>query len=268
MTTWERKPSHVQSVDRAISVLEYLSRNGLSGVTEIANLLNIHKSTAYRIVATLEARGLVEQDPESEKYQLGFGLVSLASSVTAEMDIVRRARPICDRLSDDLEETTTITMLEGDDPVVVYQSISSSSVLGVDWTGSETPIHCTAAGKIYLAHMPERRVRRIIARDLEALTEYTITDRAVLQRQLEDIVRDGFAFTIDELEIGLVAVGAPIYAIDGHVVAVISVSGPSVRLTRDRLPEIADQVKAAAAEVSQLLGYRPELVATPAGSGA
>ena len=143
MDTVNRSNTFVQSVDRAVSVMEFLSRRGWSGVTEIANELNIHKSTAYRLLTTLRDRGLVEQDAATEKYRLGFGLVLLASSVRADLDILRCARPICERLSEQTRETVTVAVLEGDDAVVIHQNISRSSALSVDWTGRHTPLHGT-----------------------------------------------------------------------------------------------------------------------------
>jgi DNA-binding IclR family transcriptional regulator len=255
MSATERKATHVQSVDRAISVLEFLSQNGLTGVTEIATLLNIHKSTAYRLVATLEARGLVEQDSETEKYQLGFGLVSLASSVTAEFDIVRRARTVCQELSDETQETVTLTVLEGDEPVVIHQSVASSAVLSADWTGSDTPIHCTAAGKIFLTYMPERRRNRILSRRLEPFTEHTLVDPNALREQLNEIRINGYGYTVEELEVGLNAVGAPVFTVDRNVAAVVSVSSPTARLPIEDIPAVGERVKVAAAEISRRLGY-------------
>ena len=119
METADRKGGHVQSVDRAVTVLEFLGRRGWARVTEVANELDIHKSTAYRLLTTLRDRGMVEQSAVTEKYRLGFGLVLLASAVTADLDIVRCARPVCERLSEGTQETVTVAVLEGDDAVVV-----------------------------------------------------------------------------------------------------------------------------------------------------
>ncbi|MDQ3855517.1 MAG: helix-turn-helix domain-containing protein, partial [Chloroflexota bacterium] len=102
-----RSSPSVQSVERAISVMELLARRGSSGVTEVANEIGIHKSTAYRLLTTLRGRGLVEQDAATEKYRLGFGLVLLASTVTADLDVLRCARPVCERLSEQTQETVT-----------------------------------------------------------------------------------------------------------------------------------------------------------------
>ncbi|MGF1470606.1 MAG: IclR family transcriptional regulator [Rubrobacteraceae bacterium] len=257
------KSSSVQSVDRAITVMELLSSQGWSGVTEVANELNIHKSTAYRLLATLRDRGLVEQDNATEKYRLGFGVVLLASTVTADLDIVRYARPICERLSDELEETVTVTALEGAEAVIIHQSISTSSMMAVDWSGWHSPLHASAAGKVLLAYMPEERRQHILRKPLESLTENTVTDRAVLQAQLQEIREIGYGYIDEELEVGMTAVGAPIQTADGKVIAAVAVSGPVFRLPAEQVPETAELVKQAAEEISRSLGFYGD----PPGSG-
>src|SRR4028119_2502985 len=102
--------------------MEFLSRRGWTGVTEVARELEINKSTAYRLLITLRDRGLVEQDAATEKYRLGFGLVALASSVTADLDVARCSRPVCDRLAERSRETVTVAVLEGGEGGVIYQS--------------------------------------------------------------------------------------------------------------------------------------------------
>ena len=250
-----RSPS-VQSVDRAVSVMEFLSRRGWSGVTEVARELDIHKSTAYRLITTLRERGLVEQDAATEKYRLGFGLVLLARAVRADLDILGCARPVCERLSERTRETVTIAVLEDDDAVVIHQSISLASALGVDWTGRHTPLHATAAGKIFLAYMPEDQLLRILEGPLERFTENTIADPASLKDNMSKIRDEGYGFTVEELEPGLNAVGAPIRRADGAVVGAVSVSGPAFRLPPDALPEIGGLSKRAATEISRCLGFQ------------
>jgi DNA-binding IclR family transcriptional regulator len=256
MDAVNRNSTFVQSVDRAISVMEFLSRRGWSGVTEVANELNIHKSTAYRLLTTLRDRGLVEQDAATEKYRLGFGLVLLASSVRADLDILRCARPVCERLSEQTRETVTVAVLEEDDAVVIHQTISRTSALNADWTGRHTPLHATAAGKIFLAHMTAEQRRRVLRRPLERFTENTIVDPAVLRDHVQVIADDGFAYTVEELEVGLNAIGAPMYSANGEVVGAMSVSGPAFRLPGDFIPKTAELIKEAAAEISRCLGFR------------
>ncbi len=251
-----RKNTFVQSVDRAVTVMEFLSRNGWSGVTEIANELDIHKSTAYRLLITLRDRGLVEQDAATEKYRLGFGLVLLASAVRADLDILRCARPICEHLSEQARETVTVAILERDDAVVIHQTISRASALNVDWTGRHTPLHATVAGKIFLAHMPEEQRRSILEQPLERFTEHTIVDPLILQEQLHSIRTKRYAYTIEELEVGLNVVGAPIRFPEGPVTAAVTVSGPAFRFPKDSVQDTAELAKEAASEISRCVGFR------------
>ena len=256
METADRKGGHVQSVDRAVTVLEFLGRRGWARVTEVANELDIHKSTAYRLLTTLRDRGMVEQSAVTEKYRLGFGLVLLASAVTADLDIVRCARPVCERLSERTQETVTVAVLEGDDAVVLHQSISRSSALNADWDGMHTPLHATAAGKIFLAHMPPDQRRRILRASLERFTENTVVDPKVLEGRLRESLTQGYAYTAEELELGLNAVGAPIRDANGSVVAAVAVSGPVFRLPAGSIHEVAETVRTAAVEISRCLGFR------------
>jgi DNA-binding IclR family transcriptional regulator len=256
MGALNRSNTLVQSVDRAITVMELLSRRGWSGVTEVANELEIHKSTAYRLLTTLRDRGLVEQDTGTEKYRLGFGMVMLASSVTADLDIARCSRPVCDWLAERTGETVTVAVLEGDDAIIIYQSISGSSALSVDWEGRHNPLHATAAGKVFLHHMPEDQRRRLLGKPLQRYTESTIVGPAILEDGLRAGQSKGYWYIVEELEAGLNGIAAPIRSAEGVVVAAVSVSGPAFRLPEESFEEVADPIKEAAADISRCLGFR------------
>ena len=235
--------------------MELLSRRGWSGVTEVARELGTNKSTAYRLLTTLRDRGLVEQDSATEKYRLGFGLVALASSVTVDLDIVRCSRPVCDRLAEESRETVTVAVLEGDDAIIVHQSNSGASALSVDWSGRHTPLHATAAGKIFLHYMPEGQRRRILKGPLRRYTENTIVDPGSLLEELrQDNTRD-YSYTVEELEMGLNAISAPIRSADGAVVAAVSISGPAFRLPPESFLETGGLCAQAADEISRRLGF-------------
>ena len=251
-----RRNASVQSVDRAITVMEFLSRRGWSGVTEVSRELDIHKSTAYRLLTTLRDRGLVEQDAATEKYRLGFGLVVLARAVSADLDILRCAKPLCEWLSERTGETVTVAVLEGDDAVVIHQSLSRVSALSVDWTGRHTPLHATAAGKIFLLYMPEDQLLRILEEPLERFTEHTIVDPASLRDHISRIQDEGYSYTVEELETGLSAVGAPIRSAEDTVVGAVSVSGPAFRLSPADLEHTVELVRRAATEISRCLGFQ------------
>jgi DNA-binding IclR family transcriptional regulator len=246
---------NLQSVRRAISALEEISDAGEVGVTELGRRLGVHKATASRLVATLADRGLVERDPATEKYRLGFGLIRLAGAAMAGLDIVRTAHPVLEELADRTRETVNLGVLAGDGVVYIDQVAGTRSIVAVSWVGRRTPLHCTSNGKVLLAHMdPDDRAERL-SEPLEALTPRTIVDRGVLTSQLDDVVRRGYAQTIEELEEGLNAVAAPIHQADGDVVAALSVSGPAFRLRPMDVPRVARQVMDAADAIGRRMGY-------------
>lgn len=264
----EARRAGIQSVDRAVATLQFLRRTGWAGVTEVAGALGVHKSTAYRLLFTLKEHGLVEQDPQTERYRLGLGLVWLAGAVTAELDLARAARPICLRLSEQTQETVTVTVLVGDEALIVDQATSPASVLSVDWTGRRTPLHCTSDGKVLLAYLPLGRRRRYLTHTLERFTDRTIADPERLAAQLQTIRESGYGYTIEEYELGLNGVAAPIRGADGTVVAAVSVSGPSFRLAAETIPAIGGLAAGAASEISRRLGYHPfSDPAAPRGTG-
>ena len=246
----------VRSVDRAIAILDVLAKGGWRTGAEVARALDVHRSTALRLLGTLERHALVERDPKSAKYRLGPRLPQLASVVTGESDLRDVARPACEALATALGETVTLDVLSGDEIVPIEQASGSTSVVSVNWLGRHTPAHCTASGKVILAFGPEAVRGRVLAGPLQRQTVHTITDSVELKGQFDTALSDGFARTHEELELGLDAIAAPVYSASGDVVAAIDVSGPSHRLRSDSRPELARLTVAAAAELSHRLGHR------------
>ena len=251
-----RDPSIIRSVDRAVAILDLLARDGWRAGAEVARDLGVHRSTALRLLGTLERHGLVERDSKTAKYRLGRRLPQLASVVTGEFDLRFVARPVCERLAGALGETVTLDVLDADEIVPIEQASGSTSVVSVNWLGRRTPIHCTASGKVILAFAPGALRQRLLSRPLERRTPHTIVDRAELEQQLAAALDAGFARTYQELEVGLDAIAAPVHSADGAVVAALDVSGPAHRLQdRDR-PELVHMTQEAAADLSRRLGYR------------
>ncbi|MEV2217770.1 IclR family transcriptional regulator [Streptomyces sp. NPDC050997] len=247
--------SAVQSVDRAVSVLEILARHGEVGVTEIAEELDVHKSTAFRLLGVLENRGLVAQAKDRGKYYLGAGVLRLAGAAAVRLDVSQEGVPVCRELADELGETVNIGVLDDDAAVNIMQARGPASVTAQNWLGRRTPLHATSSGKVLLAHLPPTLREGLLARSLPRFTERTITGTSALRGELEAVVEQGYAVTIEELELGLAAAAAPIRAHDGKVIAAISVSGPVYRMNSDRLPELAKRTVAAGAELSRRMGY-------------
>ncbi|MCG5213853.1 IclR family transcriptional regulator [Streptosporangium sp. KLBMP 9127] len=247
----------VQSVDRAVSVLELLARRKEAGVTEIAAELGVHKSTAFRLVGVLENRGLVEQVTSRGKYRLGFGLVRLAGATVAQFDLVRESRSICERLTEETGETVNLAVLDEGYAINILQVRGSSAISSYNWIGQRTPLHATSSGKVLLAFQRPETREALLNRKLAAYTPSTITDRELLSRTLDAARELGWACTEEELEIGLNAVAAPIFAQDGSILAAVSASGPSYRLTSDHIAQVVEPIRAAAAEISARGGYLP-----------
>ncbi|MFI2437526.1 IclR family transcriptional regulator [Streptomyces sp. NPDC018693] len=246
----------VQSVDRAISVLEILAQRGEAGVSEVAGEIDVHKSTAFRLLGALESRGLVEQAGERGKYRLGFGIVRLAGAVTGRIDITQQGRPVCERLAEEIGETVNIAVLQEHYAVNLYQVRGPGAVTAQNWVGQLTPLHATSSGKILLAHLPVKERSALLAQGgLEKVAPRTITAKTKLEKNLAEARERGYAWALEELEVGLHAMAAPVRNREGDVVAAVSASGPSYRLTEERLHELAPLLVKGAAEISHRMGY-------------
>ncbi len=244
----------VQSVDRALAILEVLARTGESGVTEIAVELGVHKSTASRLVATLEAHRLVEQTGDRGRYRLGMGILRLAGATTARLDLVQEARPIARQLAADTGETVNIAVLSESSALYLDQIAGSSALQPHNWVGQHIPLHATSNGKVLLSGLDEAGLDAALGK-LATYTPRTITSRTLFREELARVREQGYAVAVDELEVGLAAVAAPIRNAHGDVIASMSVSGPSFRLPEERVTQVVRLVTEAAGEVSRRLGW-------------
>jgi DNA-binding IclR family transcriptional regulator len=250
----EQPAVQVQSVDRALAILDLLARRGEAGVTEIAAELDVHKSTAFRLVGALENRQLVEQVSDRGKYRLGFGIIRLAGATTAHLDLPREGQAVCERLALELDETVNMAVLDTGAATNITQSYGTAAVTTRNWIGQRTPLHATSSGKVLLAWADEQVLEAALD-TLERYTPNTITSRSKLLAELELTRERGWASTNEELEIGLNAVAAPIRGTGGTVVAAVSVSGPAYRLTVDSFNSVTQKLCAGAAEISNRIGY-------------
>ncbi|MDT5100637.1 MAG: hypothetical protein QOC76_4374 [Mycobacterium sp.] len=260
MADVERKPTGkteaaVQSVDRALLVLEILATLGHAGVTEIAAELGVHKSTVSRLIAVLESRGYVEQATERGKYRLGFTISRLARASSGHLDLVKLSQDVCDMLAPEVGETTNLAILDEDRIVNIVETIGPEQISLRTWVGQSCPAHATSSGKVLLAGLDAQDLRGRLAATLESFTANTVVTLADLERELAGVRERGWASVVEELEVGLNAVSAPIYDAGSNVIAALSVSGPAYRLSPDRFPEIAKQTTAAAEVISRRLGW-------------
>ena len=244
-----QRSGSIQSVERAVAVLKLFGEAEPElGVSELARRLKLHKSTVSRLLATLQARGLVARD--GDRFLPGPELARLGSLAIRGFALVKVARDPLARLAEETGEAVNLAVREDDRVLNVYQ-VGTAHFVGVkDWTGRATPLHCSANGKALLAFGDS------LPAELPALTDRTITDPGVLRAELERVRERGFAVALEELEVGLHAVAAPVLDWSGESVAAVSVSAPSYRLPADRLDVAGARCRAAAEEISAHLGYR------------
>ncbi|MET3807282.1 DNA-binding IclR family transcriptional regulator [Nakamurella sp. UYEF19] len=246
--------SAVQSVDRAITALEFLARRGEAGVSEVAAAIGVHKSTASRLLGALQSRGLIEIAGDRGRYRLGYGILRLAGAMGGRLDVTSQGREVCEELAQELGETVNIAVLQGDSVINVYQAHGGGAISVNNWVGRPTPLHATSSGKVLLAYLAKSLQDRLIDSGLTRFTPATVTDGRALRRQLGLVHVDGYAVTAGEFETGLNAVAAPVFG-TASVIAAVSVSGPAYRLPAAELAGTAKAVVAASARISERMGH-------------
>lgn len=239
----------VQTVDRALELLLAFERPGQElGVTELAGLLGVHKSTASRLAATLMARGFLERAATGEGFRLGRELGRLGRLAIAGQDLVELARPAMEWLAAETGETVNLAVREGDEAVNIAQ-VDGRHIVGVGvWAGRRTPLHCAANGKVLLAHATAPPA------ELPAMTPRTVTTISALDRELARVRSRGYATNVGELEEGLNAVAVAVCDPTDRCIAALSVSGPAYRLLAAALPRVAVAARSAAERIEAGLG--------------
>ncbi len=245
----------IGSVRRAIALLRCFTVDEPElSITQLSHKLRVHKSTVSRILSTLRVEGLVDRNPDTGEYRLGLGLLELAGLVVLNADIRQVARPYLRQLSEATQETVNLAVLDGYESLNIEQAVPHHRrVTGFGWVGRKTPLHASSTGKVLLAYssvpLPELA--------LTPFTQNTVTKPETLQSELDKIRGCGYATGLEELEVGLNAVAAPVRDHSGEVIAAISVTGISPRLSEQRVhQEVAAQVISCAAQISEALGYQ------------
>jgi DNA-binding IclR family transcriptional regulator len=245
------------TLNRALEVLEKLAEGAASGMTaaQLAELTGSNRVSVHRILATYLQYGLVRQDRPGAPYRLGFRLLELGQKVIGDVDIVRVAYPLLEGLAERTGETCHLGLLSGAEAVYVAKIESTQSVRLVSHIGAHVPLYCTSLGKALLAAAdPGARERLIVQQSFAPRTEHTHTTPESLREDLATIRRRGYAIDDLENEDGVRCVAVAVVDHTGAPVAAISVSGPTARVTRERVPEIAALAQPTAGELSAALG--------------
>jgi IclR family KDG regulon transcriptional repressor len=240
----------------------FLTREESIGVSELARRLDLGKSNVHRLLSTLVTEGLVEQDPRTGGYRLGIVMFELGEAVKVHLDLHAAAGPVLAHLREQTGESSQVGVLDGDEVVYVDRLESAHSLRLFTETGRRVPAHCTSSGKVLLAHGAEHDREAFLGRrGLARLTPQTITDPALLRDELATVRARGWAEAINEREIGVASIAAPIRNIHGDVVAAISIGAPVARFGAVPRRRIARALVEAGEAVSRRLGWNPETTA-------
>jgi DNA-binding IclR family transcriptional regulator len=236
----------IQSIDRAVELLEAVAAAPEPETgPALADACGLNRSTAWRILATLEHHGLVEREPATNRYGLGFAVVRLAAAAGHE-PLVRLAHPVLRRLAQATGETVNLAVARRLELVYADQ-VQAPHVMAPDWLGHTVPLHATSTGKAFLAALPEDELDALLRAPLERFTDTTITDPRALHQELDATRERGYAISRGELEPALWGVSAA-----ARAAAVVSVWGTDARV-RDRIDELGARAAGAARELAALL---------------
>ncbi len=248
----------IQSLDRAIDVLDTLAAGGAMTLSEIATSMGQSPATIYRVLTTFQLRAIAEVDPASQEWSIGPAAFRLGSAFLRRSNVTERARPAMRRLMEMTNETSNLGIEKADLVMFISQVETHESIRAFFPPGTQSPMHASGIGKALLSCYPPDRLKRLLSRsDLEPFTPQTITDPENLRRELSVIQATGYAFDNEEKAEGMRCIAAPILDYHGEAVAGISISGPSHRITLDRIEPIGKMVHEAARQVSQTLGGGP-----------
>jgi IclR family transcriptional regulator, KDG regulon repressor len=259
--TMKSSTNFIQSVDRAIEILECFSndQNEL-GVTEISRMLSLHKSTVFGLLATLENRGYMEQNQSNGKYKLGMKLFELGARIQNNMDIAAIAKPYLEDIVKKYNETIHLVINDKGQAVYIDKVEGSASMRMYSQLGKRPPMYCTGVGKSILAFMPQEYIDYYLSNeDLKKLASNTITDVEKMKKELEKVREQGYSIDDEEIEDGLRCVAAPIFDHKGYAAGALSIAGPTSRMTKTRMEELAVIIKEAARQISNKLGYKNDV---------
>ncbi len=248
----------IQAVSHALDLLEQFHGDvDELGVTELSKRLKLHKNNVFRLLATLESRGYIEQNKATENYRLGLKALELGQTFIKQMGLLRQAKPILEQIVEESNETAYVAIYK--ENYIVYLDVveTNLTVRVVSRVGSRLPAYCTASGKVHMAHMTEEELETLLgAVKLVSHTPTTITSVEAINAEMAKVREQGYAFDDEELDLGVRCIAAPIRDYTRRIVGAISISGPTMRISNARTEsELVPLVLKASAELSTRLGY-------------
>jgi IclR family acetate operon transcriptional repressor len=245
----------IKSLDRAMEVFERLSEMGGATLSALADDLDASPATVYRILVTLEGRGLVDFEPYEQVWNIGPRAFLIGARFLRRTSLVERARPIMRSLMEATGETANLGIERDGSVIFVSQVETHRTIRAFFPPGTQSPMHSSGIGKALLAHMdPARQARILDAATLEGFTPHTLTSRAALVADLAATAARGYSIDAEERNLGMRCIAAPIFDVHGEVVAGVSVSGPSIRIPDAETAQFAKMVTQAAQDLTRAIG--------------
>jgi IclR family transcriptional regulator, KDG regulon repressor len=254
----DKQRGGIQSLGRAFAILEEVARHreGI-GLADLSKRVGLHNSTAFHLVKTMVSLGYIRQEKDTKRYRVGRPLFALAASSLDEIEMVNVATPVLEDLARDTGESSHFAVRMGDAVTVIARTSGPGAFQLTDRVGVVRPAHCTALGKIILAALRPDQLQRFLERvELNPSTEKSITDIAVLRREIEEIRRSGIAFDDGEFNIEVRCVAVPVRDFTGQIIGALGISGPVWRLSIQALQSRAKMLQGAADRLSADFGAK------------
>lgn len=251
------KSTTIQSLQRGLGILELIAKDGTGvSMADVSRKIGLHTSTTFHLLRTLTTLGYLVQDETTRKYRLGSKVFQLAASAWTEVQLLKMSAPLLTEMAQQTGETSHLAIFEHGEVIVINKIDGSGPVRLSERVGYPRPAHCTAIGKVLLAHLPEAELKAFLqTSELQPLTPKTITAAPILEQELDRVRKQGYAFDDEEFVQGIRCLAAPVRNFTGHVVAAIGISGPVWRVTLDRVAQLTEFVRTMGPRLSQQLGY-------------
>ncbi|OEF97747.1 IclR family transcriptional regulator [Desulfuribacillus alkaliarsenatis] len=255
MPTSEKQPADkmtVRSVERALDILSaFIGHEKSLSLTDISHKVHLHKSTVHRLLNSLEARGYVEKIPEVERYRLGMKIIELSSYASRSSDLIQTAIPEMKKIRDELGETVSLYVRDGDERVRLHAIESTQTLRRIAIIGQRLPLYVGAASKVLLAYIPEQERDELFTKSFCPIK----FDLVRYREKISNTQLNGYAMSFEERESGVAAIAAPVFYSTGELAAALSLSGPIDRFPDELLDSIASKVKQSANNISNMLAY-------------
>lgn len=261
MSTLETRSKYVESVSRALTLMEALAAKGRPmGLVELAQSVGLETTTVHRLLHTLKERGFVRQDGERGKYELGLKAFHVGNAVTYIAQLRKMLAPYLRDLMEDTGETSNLAIRDGWDAIYIEQIPGLQFLRMSTEVGRRIPLHSTAVGKVLMAWLPEETIEAYISQGLlQRVTHRTMVHPQTFRAELAKVRQQGHAMDLEEFEVGANCLGAPVFGRGGKVVAAVSVSGPAIRFAPQSMERFKASVARCASAISREMGYAFDL---------